>query len=184
MYFPPKPPKLEIQFNVNNNGPVLKYITSSDEHKAFCHFCVQLKLSRLLRVYTQLSSAQHLLVNADISQSLTYQASVDKLDGGRVLKEVLPFWFLCHEILRNPPVCHLREWVVHKPSIKPSHKCTCAPSEFRNMVQRRFVTFHEEGTGLPHVSDSSILHWWIQPFFLFMKIFVSQHQHVQKTYLL
>ena len=56
------------------------------------------------------------------SANNTHKTSVDELDGCRVFKEVLPFWFMCHDVLRNPAVSHLGKRVVHQTSIKAGHK--------------------------------------------------------------
>lgn len=54
-----------------------------------------------------------------------YQNSVVKLHSCRIFKEVLEGGGECQEIIRDPSFSHLREGVVHQPSIQTSNKSTC-----------------------------------------------------------
>lgn len=55
----------------------------------------------------------------------TYQYSVVKLNCCGIFSDVSEFWWRCHNVIRNPLVCHFWKRIIYQACIQTSYKGTC-----------------------------------------------------------
>lgn len=81
--------------------------------------------SYLAFIRVVLEAVSSFLIYNTLIEIITYQNSVVELHSGGIFKEVLKSGRECQQIIRDPSFSHLREGVIHQPSIQTSNKSTC-----------------------------------------------------------
>lgn len=72
-----------------------------------------------------LSDRESCLNHCVCLEIITYQNSVIKLHSRGIFKYVFEGGRECQQIIRDPSISHLREGVIHQPSIQTSNKSAC-----------------------------------------------------------